>query len=326
MLARAIMLASLTKRRILSGKLRTLVTFSLHSSPSPQPPPPAMSVVFRRRSFSGLAQETALSLLPRLGSLPSMTSISPESAGGAGTVFSQHFGSAPQLLEAAVSTIDLERDLLLREIAALEDAQNESLHLLMLLRLEQFMARYAQLSALMDMIQDFCSSIGAADNLPDDLRLSLNRLSLDVLQTLQRLLQHNPIQLAREDEGPVGATPEMIEELPKLPPDSGAECAICLEESDKEQRVELHCHHSFHVSCATTWLLSNASCPTCRHSLLPTAEDSENKPGDEGADDVGEEDTAIMSVEDSSLSSVSGSDSESGVEEDAELMTMGDDL
>ena len=33
-------------------------------------------------------------------------------------------------------------------------------------------------------------------------------------------------------------------------------------------RVLPDCCHSFHLDCIDAWLLTNASCPSCRHSLL----------------------------------------------------------
>lgn len=51
------------------------------------------------------------------------------------------------------------------------------------------------------------------------------------------------------------------------------DCPICLGEFGEgdEVRVLPKCHHSFHVKCIDTWLLSHSSCPTCRQSLLDPA-------------------------------------------------------
>lgn len=48
------------------------------------------------------------------------------------------------------------------------------------------------------------------------------------------------------------------------------DCPICLAEfmEGEKLRVLPECCHSFHSDCIETWLVSNASCPTCRHSLL----------------------------------------------------------
>jgi len=48
------------------------------------------------------------------------------------------------------------------------------------------------------------------------------------------------------------------------------DCPICLAEFMEGEKVRVlpECCHSFHADCIDTWLLSNASCPTCRHSLL----------------------------------------------------------
>lgn len=48
------------------------------------------------------------------------------------------------------------------------------------------------------------------------------------------------------------------------------DCPICLAEFVEGERVRVlpECSHSFHAECIDTWLLSNPSCPSCRHSLL----------------------------------------------------------
>jgi hypothetical protein len=50
----------------------------------------------------------------------------------------------------------------------------------------------------------------------------------------------------------------------------GADCAVCLSEFSEEDHLRLlpNCKHAFHVDCIDTWLLSNSTCPLCRHSLL----------------------------------------------------------
>ncbi|PIN26319.1 hypothetical protein CDL12_00905 [Handroanthus impetiginosus] len=51
---------------------------------------------------------------------------------------------------------------------------------------------------------------------------------------------------------------------------SSKECPICLGEfvNGERIRVLLKCSHGFHVGCIDTWLISHASCPNCRVSLL----------------------------------------------------------
>ncbi|KAG8374473.1 hypothetical protein BUALT_Bualt11G0136000 [Buddleja alternifolia] len=48
------------------------------------------------------------------------------------------------------------------------------------------------------------------------------------------------------------------------------ECPICLGEFVDGERVRVlpKCGHGFHVGCIDTWLISHASCPNCRLSLL----------------------------------------------------------
>jgi E3 ubiquitin-protein ligase ATL10/75/76/77/78 len=48
------------------------------------------------------------------------------------------------------------------------------------------------------------------------------------------------------------------------------DCPICLAEFMEGEKVRVlpDCCHSFHADCIDAWLVSNASCPSCRHSLL----------------------------------------------------------
>lgn len=48
------------------------------------------------------------------------------------------------------------------------------------------------------------------------------------------------------------------------------DCPLCLGEfmDGEKLRVLPECCHSFHADCIDAWLVSNPSCPSCRHSLL----------------------------------------------------------
>lgn len=72
-----------------------------------------------------------------------------------------------------------------------------------------------------------------------------------------------------------GASKELISSLPvakitnpeKLPEEC-RQCNICLEAFEKgEERMMLPCFHGFHNHCASKWLLSNATCPICKHQV-----------------------------------------------------------
>jgi len=78
-------------------------------------------------------------------------------------------------------------------------------------------------------------------------------------------------------EGDKGGTCKKfdIKELPTTvyragSPLAGMDCPICLAEFVEGEKVRIlpECCHSFHMDCIDTWVVSNASCPSCRHSLL----------------------------------------------------------
>lgn len=53
-------------------------------------------------------------------------------------------------------------------------------------------------------------------------------------------------------------------------PFAGMDCPICLAEFMEGERLRIlpECCHSFHADCIDAWLVSNGSCPSCRHSLV----------------------------------------------------------
>ncbi|KAI4356146.1 hypothetical protein L6164_000192 [Bauhinia variegata] len=72
-----------------------------------------------------------------------------------------------------------------------------------------------------------------------------------------------------------------LSQIPVIVYGSGAnipatECPICLGEFEKGDKVRMlpKCNHAFHVRCIDRWLMSNSSCPTCRHSLLDKSANS----------------------------------------------------
>lgn len=52
-------------------------------------------------------------------------------------------------------------------------------------------------------------------------------------------------------------------------PLAGMDCPICLTEFVEGEKVRVlpECCHSFHADCIDAWVVSNPSCPSCRHSL-----------------------------------------------------------
>lgn len=74
----------------------------------------------------------------------------------------------------------------------------------------------------------------------------------------------------------MGVSEEFLSSLPvakvndpdKDLPEDHRQCFICLEEFQaNEERMTLPCLHGFHDNCATKWLLSNGSCPICKHQV-----------------------------------------------------------
>jgi len=55
----------------------------------------------------------------------------------------------------------------------------------------------------------------------------------------------------------------------------GTDCRVCLVRFEPESVVNrLPCGHLFHRACLETWLdYDHATCPLCRHRLLPAADD-----------------------------------------------------
>jgi len=52
-------------------------------------------------------------------------------------------------------------------------------------------------------------------------------------------------------------------------PLAGMDCPICLTEFVEGEKVRVlpECCHNFHADCIDAWVVSNPSCPSCRHSL-----------------------------------------------------------
>jgi hypothetical protein len=53
-------------------------------------------------------------------------------------------------------------------------------------------------------------------------------------------------------------------------------CAICQDsiDSGQEMRRINHCSHLFHKECIDTWLATNVHCPTCRHDIRESDDDT----------------------------------------------------
>ncbi|KAG0052583.1 hypothetical protein BGZ83_002408 [Gryganskiella cystojenkinii] len=72
------------------------------------------------------------------------------------------------------------------------------------------------------------------------------------------------------------ATKPMIDKLGSMPMTDGlfgadpeeAQCAICLGEYSVDETIRfLPCQHHFHQECVDQWLLTDKSCPLCKHDI-----------------------------------------------------------
>ncbi|GJJ73403.1 E3 ubiquitin-protein ligase RNF115/126 [Entomortierella parvispora] len=82
------------------------------------------------------------------------------------------------------------------------------------------------------------------------------------------------MELQNRQHGPVGATEELINNIPHhtLSDEELAdktECSVCKDEFTKEDTLlQLPCKHIFHDACIKPWLKVSGTCPTCRYSLI----------------------------------------------------------
>ncbi|KAF9178290.1 hypothetical protein BGZ51_007896 [Haplosporangium sp. Z 767] len=82
------------------------------------------------------------------------------------------------------------------------------------------------------------------------------------------------MDLQNRQHGPVGATDEIINGIPRHTLtneelEAKLECSVCKEEFTKEgDLLQLPCKHIFHEDCIKPWLKVSGTCPTCRFSLV----------------------------------------------------------
>ena len=78
----------------------------------------------------------------------------------------------------------------------------------------------------------------------------------------------------QNQNSPKGATDSLINTLPvetilERLEDGERTCPVCLNDMDVGDEVRnLPCKHIFHKDCVDEWLRVNASCPTCRSSII----------------------------------------------------------
>lgn len=94
------------------------------------------------------------------------------------------------------------------------------------------------------------------------------------------LLWYATTSVDQSDQFPVkhveekGLSAAELEKLPQITGKElmmGTECAVCLEEIDRDELARLvpGCNHGFHLLCADTWLSKQSVCPVCRTNLQP---------------------------------------------------------
>lgn len=90
---------------------------------------------------------------------------------------------------------------------------------------------------------------------------------------------------------PKGATDTLINTLPLVPIterllEEERTCPVCLNEmSIGDEARSLPCRHLFHKNCVDEWLRVNASCPTCRCSIISNATSEGGPDQESGADE-----------------------------------------
>ena len=97
-------------------------------------------------------------------------------------------------------------------------------------------------------------------------------LCLPCIGSWLRIVRHG-----EENGRKAGASIELINTLPKkkyrdLCKGDGDDptCPICLNDFEAEDELRmLPCSHAFHEGCVDEWLQVNATCPSCRRSVLP---------------------------------------------------------
>ncbi|RDX90189.1 putative E3 ubiquitin-protein ligase RHA4A, partial [Mucuna pruriens] len=72
-------------------------------------------------------------------------------------------------------------------------------------------------------------------------------------------------------------TVQFLDKLPRILFDEDLRtrdsvCCVCLGEFElKEELLQIpYCKHVFHISCISSWLQSNSTCPLCRCSIIPS--------------------------------------------------------
>jgi hypothetical protein len=66
-------------------------------------------------------------------------------------------------------------------------------------------------------------------------------------------------------------------------------CSICIGELSESNKITTPCDHTFCNTCLTHWLMTNHSCPMCRHEICskPNVHSSGDEEDDEEGDDDG---------------------------------------
>ena len=94
----------------------------------------------------------------------------------------------------------------------------------------------------------------------------------------------------QNQNAPKGATDTLINTLPlqnvtERLSDDDRTCAVCLNDMDIGEEVRIMpCKHLFHKDCVDEWLRVNASCPTCRWSIINRPDGNTNSGDVEGGD------------------------------------------
>tara|TARA_A100001015_G_C14751000_1_gene617544 strand:+ start:55 stop:720 length:666 start_codon:yes stop_codon:yes gene_type:complete len=125
-------------------------------------------------------------------------------------------------------------------------------------------------------------------------------------------------RLQNAQNAPKGATDTLINTLPvqtisECLNEGEKTCPVCLNDMDIGDQVRnLPCQHLFHKDCVDEWLRVNASCPTCRTSIIGNDDTSTHNSGNnivnDNDDNIGDSNHSNIAVATTTAATAANSD------------------